>query len=113
MKVRLPDETPALNADSTDAASPAAPVRYLRPFNCPTGLDAGTRVDLVIESWRGLLQAQLDDVPLAGLLACDAAPLRVEVTPLLHGHHQLLIDLTASDDQLPRLTGIAFLEIDP
>lgn len=112
-KVHLPDGSPALNADSTDAASPAASVRYLRPFNCPSGLDIGTRVDLVIESWQGLLQARLDDVPLAGALACDAAPLRVEVTPLLHGHHQLLIELTASDDQPARMTGIAFLEINP
>lgn len=88
-----------------------APVRYLRPFNCPSGLESGLRVDLVIESWHGLLHARLDEVSLASSLPADAAPLRTDVTPLLRGHHQLSVDLATSDDQPPRLTGIAYLEI--
>lgn len=112
-KVVLPDRASEPSDSSAEAGSRSAPVRYLRPFNCPTGLDAGTRVDLVIESWHGMLQARLDETPLAGPLSSDAAPLRTDVTPLLRGHHQLTVDLTASDGQLPGLTGIAFLEIDP
>ncbi|WP_164101087.1 hypothetical protein [Candidatus Laterigemmans baculatus] len=97
-------------------ASDAGLVRYLRPFNCPTGLgdgDGRVPVDLVIESWSGRLVARLDGAPLCDSLPSDAAPLRVAVSERLHGHHLLELELTPREGESSgcRLTGIVTLEI--
>lgn len=112
-RVWLPDFAAPAQDEREVAADTATPVRYLRPFNCPSGLDDASRVDLVIESWQGILDARIDDRSLAIGIAGTAAPLRIEVTHLLRGHHQLWIDLTPADGQPPHLSGIAYLEIHP
>ena len=87
-------------------------VEYRRSFNCPTGLEDGHRVVLVMHHWVGLLSAFLDDQPLVTLRQSHGGQLRVDITDQLSGSHRLLVQIRSQDGAEAGLDGIVTLEID-
>lgn len=87
-------------------------VEYRRSFNCPTGLENGNRVVLVIHHWVGSLSAFLDDQPIVNSLRMFAEPLRIDITDRLSGSHSLLVQIRSEDGADSGLDGIVTLEID-
>jgi hypothetical protein len=101
--VDLPDRQPLPVADQTI---------YARRFNCPTGLSAGTRVGLVIESWTGTLSAELDGVDICERQPPMESPLCIDLTDRLRGHHCIEIRLDGDGETGAVLNGICYLQID-
>lgn len=87
-------------------------IEYRRSFNCPTGLEDGHRVVLVIHHWVGSLSAFLDDQPVVDSQCVFAEPLRIDITDRLSGSHCLLVRIRSEDGADAGLDGIVTLEID-
>ncbi len=89
-------------------------VEYRRSFNCPTGLEDGHRVVLVIHHWVGILSAFLDDRPVVASQQANAntGQLRIDITDRLSGSHRLVIRILSDDGAASGLDGIVTLEID-
>jgi len=91
-------------------------VRFCRRFSCPTGLEPGDRVELVIDAVAGSAAVFLDDQPL-GDVDPSAGSLRSDVSGRLSGRHELVVEVqspaTCVKDQPRGLTGEVRLEIFP
>jgi len=104
--VSLPDLNPV--------ASPSGSVLYERIFNCPTGLESGDRVCLVI----GHLRASHVSVHLNAISLLDTAvdnvvlPLRLDLTEQLQPSNQLAIQLQSTSQTTVSLDGDVCLQIE-
>ena len=83
---------------------------YHRSFNCPTGLDEGSRVFLSISDWQGhMASVSINDQ------VCDSTqkpPLRIDVTLNLQPSNCLRIQLIPEGQTSPLLCGDVQLEIE-
>jgi len=73
-------------------------VRYERTFNRPTGLDASTRVLLVLESTDTAGDASLNNIPLGSFASGD--DLRVDVSQHLERLNRLALEVNAPPGSL-------------
>lgn len=89
------DWTEALGADFRGV------VRYTRPFNCPTNLDAGERVNLICEGVDDRAHFTLNDQPL-GETRGAAGAVSWDITQLLKLRNLLVVDVELPDDDATR-----------
>lgn len=117
---RLPPQSDDVAVTSQDLSSHANAADgrehcYRRSFNCPTGLQASDRVELVVHQIDCLVAIRLNDeivwqVP-ADAQTGDAKDVRVAITEQLLPHNQLDLQLLLPSPALPCLTGSISLEI--
>lgn len=81
---------------------------YERRFNCPTGLDASTRVHLRLEHWSGQpLQLSVNGHP----ITLSGPPLEAEITSYLSLHNRIQLTLEPTAAASPALDGEVMLLI--
>jgi hypothetical protein len=86
-------------------------VRYTRPFNCPTNLDALERVWLVCEAVSGVGEFALNGKPILTMTGTDR-PGSCDITSHLSLHNVLVVEVTAQPgDRVGGITGEVRLEI--
>lgn len=100
-KVDLPDK-----ADEVVSS-----VTYVRSFNAPTGVLETTPIQIVVEQWRGVLTAYLDDAILVQNRGQSQSPLHQSLSGRLTGFHKLILILEDVGDGV-ELSGPCYLSID-
>ena len=88
-------------------------VRYERRFSCPSGLEPGMRVVLVIEGVNRSAAVSLDERPLGEISGADS-PWQCDIGEYLSGRHLLCVDVEMPLEETTGcggLTGEVRLEI--
>ena len=104
--VDVPDQASG-DIPSTDSTKITRAV-YQRRFNCPSGLEAGTQVQLEIGEVIGqLVEARLNSAVIVGRDAHAALPAKWDITAQMAASNQLEIEIASEADAnaSPRLIG--------
>jgi len=82
-------------------------MRFCRHFNCPSGLDERTTVDLVVDSHAEATVVYLNGTRL-GEAGKSAEPARFAVDLLLKSHNEIWVDILSSGPSDQDSVGLPF-----